>query len=123
MAQITVSVNNQAYTLACDDGEERHLTELVRQIDNRVADVKNDVKSAGEPQLLLMAGLLLADELELANERIQELEEAMAGVKGEFLEAEVPTPPLTRRALNEEKLSGLLESAARRMEDIAARLR
>jgi cell division protein ZapA len=123
MAQITVSVNNQAYTLACDDGEERHLTELVRQIDNRVADVKKDVKSAGEPQLLLMAGLLLADELELANERIQELEEAMAGVKGEFLEAEVPTPPLTRRALNEEKLSGLLESAARRMEDIAARLR
>lgn len=123
MAQITVSVNNQAYTLACDDGEERHLTELVRQIDNRVADVKKDVKSAGEPQLLLMAGLLLADELELANERIQELEEAMAGVKGEFLEAEVPTPPLTRRALNEEKLSGMLESAARRMEDIAARLR
>jgi cell division protein ZapA len=123
MAQITVKVNNQTYTLACDNGEERHLTELAQQIDARVADVKKDVKSAGEPQLLLMAGLLLADELELAGERIQELEEQIAGLKGEFLETDKGQKARTRRALDEEKLSGLLETAARRMEDIAARLR
>lgn len=123
MAQVTVNVNNQAYTLACDDGEEGHLTELAKQIDARIADVKRDVKLAGEPQLLLMAGLLLADELELANERIQELEEAMAGVKGEFLDAEHEPPPSPRNGTDADRLTGLLEKAARRMEDIAARLR
>ncbi len=123
MAQITVTVNNQTYALACDDGEERHLAELAQQIDTRVSDVKKDVKSAGEPQLLLMAGLLLADELELASERIQELEEQIAGLKGEFLDSDKSQKPRPRRAADEEKLSGLLESAARRMEDIAARLR
>ncbi len=123
MAQVTVTVNSQVYTLACDDGEERHLTDMAAQIDKRVADIRKDVKLAGEPQLLLMAGLLLADDLELAGERIQELEEALAGFKGEFLEADKAQTPRTRRAANEEKLSGLLETAARRMEDIAARLR
>lgn len=123
MAQVTVNVNNQVYTLACDDGEEGHLTELAKHIDARILDVKRDVKSAGEPQLLLMAGLLMADELELANERIQELEESLAGVKGEFLDAGSDTPPRARNGVDADRLTGLLEKAARRMEDIAARLR
>ena len=123
MTQVTVNVNNQAYNLACDDGEEGHLIELAKCIDARILDVKRDVKSAGEPKLLLMAGLLLADELELANERIQELEEALAGVKGEFLDADTAAPPRARNGVDADKLTGLLEKAARRMEDIAARLR
>lgn len=123
MTQITVTVNNQHYVLACDDGEEQHLTELAKQIDQRVAEVKKEVKSAAEPQLLLMAALLLADEFELANERIQDLEEQIAGHTGEFLAKDNGQKPRPRRTADEEKLSGLLDSAARRMEDIAARLR
>lgn len=123
MSQITVTVNNQTYALACDDGEEQHLTELARQIDQRVAEVKKEVKAAAEPHLLLMAALLLADEFELANERIQDLEEQIAGHKGEFLEKDNGQKPRSRGTAAEEKLSGLLDSAARRMEDIAARLR
>jgi len=119
MAQVCVTVNGLPYTLACDDGEERHLQDLVRKVDARIADLRREVKSAGENQLLLMAGLLLADELELAQERIQELEETIAGLKGEFLAHE----PARVDAATEDRLAGLLEQAARRMEDIAARLR
>jgi hypothetical protein len=46
-----------------------------------------------------MAGLLLEDDLAMVNERLQDME-----------------------AVDEEKFAALLESAARRMEDIAARL-
>lgn len=123
MAQVVVNVNGQAYTLACDDGEEAHLSELARQVDERVSDIRKDVKSAGEAQLLLMVGLLMADDLILANERIQELEESIAGMKGEFLEPEGELPPKASNGVDEDKLTGLLEKAARRMEVIAARLR
>jgi cell division protein ZapA len=123
MAQVVVNVNNHSYTLACDDGEEAHLTELAGQIDQRVTELRKDVKSAGEQQLLLMSGLLLADELLLANERIQELEETIAGLKGEFLEPDGELPSRQATVVDEDKLTGLLERAARRMEDIAARLR
>ena len=122
MAQVTVKVNGQNFTLACDDGEEAHLTALARQVDARIATIKKDVKSADDKQFMLMAGLLLADELIMANERIQELEETIAGHKGEFLETDGEKPPRVSPAL-EDRLTGMLEKAARRMEDIAARLR
>lgn len=99
MAQVTVTVNGTPYTLACDDGEEHHLTQLAKQFDKRVAEVKKDAKSASDTQLLVMAGLLLEDDLAMVNERLQDME-----------------------AVDEDKFAALLESAARRMEDIAARL-
>jgi cell division protein ZapA len=116
MAQLSLTINGHEYTLACDDGEEAHLIDLARSVEARIADVRREVKSAGQAQYLLMAGLMLADELELARERIQELEETIAGLKGEFLVTEPATA-------TEDRLAGLLEQAARRMEDIAARLR
>ena len=119
MAQVTVTVHGKNYTLACDDGEEEHLTELASQVDRRLAEVKSEVGSAGEAHLLLMAGLLVADDLGLAAERIQELEEELAGLKNEFLGDGKDTP---RSSFDEEKFATLLESAAQRMEDIAGRL-
>jgi cell division protein ZapA len=92
MAHVTVTVNNLSYTLACDDGEEAHLTALARQFDKRVSEVKREARNASEAQLLLMAGLLLEDELDAAD------------------------------LGDEDKFALLLENAARRMEDIAARL-
>ena len=85
MAQVTVTVNNRSYTLACDDGEEAHLIQLAGHIDKRHADLVKDVGPAGDARLMLMASLTLADDLALANERIAELEEELAGLKDESL--------------------------------------
>lgn len=122
MAHVTVTINAKSYTLACDDGEEEHLADLARDIDRRVVKLKADLGQADEARLLLMAGLTAADDLVLANERIQELEEELAGLKNEFLGPESKNATARANAVDEEKLAVLLESAARRMEDIAARL-
>lgn len=122
MAHVTVTINAKSYTLACDDGEEDHLSELARDIDRRVAKLKAELGAGDEPRLLLMAGLLAADDLALANERIQELEEELAGLKNEFMGPESKNATVRANAVDENKLAGLLESAVRRMEDIAARL-
>jgi cell division protein ZapA len=122
MAHVTVTINAKSYTLACDDGEEDHLTELARDIDRRVGKLKAELGSGDEPRLLLMAGLLVADDLALANERVRELEEELAGLKNEFMGPESKNATQRANAFDENKFAGLLESAARRMEDIAARL-
>jgi cell division protein ZapA len=116
MAQVTVIVNDKSYTLACDDGEEEHLTKLAAQIDNRIAELPQDAAKAGDAKLLLMAGLTLADDLMAAHERLAELE---ADLNGNAANARKTA---NGHAYDEEKVAGILESAARRMEDIAGRL-
>ena len=122
MAHVTVTINAKTYNLACDDGEEEHLTKLAREIDRRVVKLKSDLGQGDETRLMLMAGLTVADDLVLSNERIQELEEELAGLKNEFLGPESKNATARAHGFDEDKCATLLESAARRMEDIAGRL-
>ena len=63
MSQITVSVNGRKYDIACDDGQEAHLTRLAQYVDRRVDELIAAVGQVGDARLLVMASLLVADEL------------------------------------------------------------
>jgi len=63
LAQLTVRVNGRDYQIACDDGEEQHLLDLAGFVNRRVGDLVAQVGQVGEARLLLMAALLVADEL------------------------------------------------------------
>lgn len=63
MAQMTVRVNNQNYVLAVRDGDEDRLRALAAHMDENVRNVAQRVGNVGEAHLLLMAGLVVADEL------------------------------------------------------------
>ena len=63
MAQITVSINGREYDIACDDGQENHLIELSKIVDKRVGELTDVIGQVGDARLLVMASLLLADEL------------------------------------------------------------
>jgi cell division protein ZapA len=62
MPLVNVLVNGRAYTIACDDGEEDHLRELGTFVDKRVQELTGSVGQVGDTRLLLMAGLVIADE-------------------------------------------------------------
>ena len=53
MGQVSIQVNGRNYDIACDDGEEEHVHRLGRYVDEKLA----------ESRLLVMAALLIADEL------------------------------------------------------------
>ena len=74
MAQINVTVNGRSYTVGCDDGQERHVENLAEYVDKRVRELAESVGQVGEGRLLLLATLLLADELSDLFERIETLE-------------------------------------------------
>jgi cell division protein ZapA len=63
MAQVSLQINGYGYTLGCGDGEEQHLLTLAADLDRRIQDIKAQVGPSGEARLLLMAALMLADEL------------------------------------------------------------
>jgi cell division protein ZapA len=63
MAQITITVGGREYAVTCRDGEEAHLRKLGTLLDTRAEEARAAVGGVNEARQLLLAGLLLADEL------------------------------------------------------------
>ena len=63
MAQISIRINEQDYKIACDDGQEKHLASLANYLDSKITELVNSVGQVGESRLLVMACLLITDEL------------------------------------------------------------
>ena len=63
MGQVTVQIGGRSYPLACRDGEEAHLAELAGIVESKTSGLTGRLGAMSEPRLLLMAGILVADEL------------------------------------------------------------
>jgi cell division protein ZapA len=63
MAQVAVRINGFSYIVGCEDGQEEHLQAMAAQVDNRVDSIKALGGNSGEVRLLLLASLLMADEI------------------------------------------------------------
>ncbi|MBO6827910.1 MAG: cell division protein ZapA [Sneathiella sp.] len=105
MASVTVKVNGRSYPIICGDGEEEHLIYLSEYVDKKVRDLGKMATSATESQLLLMATLLIADDLSQAYETIDELKEKQGG------EGTSPQIDLEKWADQLEKVADRLENA------------
>ena len=73
MAQVSISINGRAYEIACDDGQEGHVQKLAEHLDDKVQGIAGQAGAVGEQRLLVMAGLMVADELFEAFTRIHAL--------------------------------------------------
>ena len=103
MAQVTVRINGYTYTLGCQDGEEAHLQSMAGEVERRIESIKSTAGQSGEARMLVMASLLMADDL---FEMGKSLRAAQAGLPVEPAPAD---PKLARR----------LGRLARRAEEIA----
>jgi cell division protein ZapA len=99
MAQVTLRINGYSYILGCADGEEDHVHALAADLDRRIDEIKVSTGPSGEARLLLMAALVLSDEL---HDLRKEAEPRDGGDK--------PEPKIGRR----------LRGLAKRAETIAA---
>lgn len=63
MAQIEVRINGRSYPIVCSDGEEEHIGQLAHFLDRTVAELAEKAGQVGDSHLLVMAGLMIADEL------------------------------------------------------------
>ena len=65
MPKVDVSINGRSYAVACDEGQQNRVRELAGMVDSRVKQLigPGPVGGVGETQILVLAGLMLADEL------------------------------------------------------------
>ncbi|WP_376094787.1 cell division protein ZapA [Roseomonas sp. CCTCC AB2023176] len=105
MGQVTVRVGGYSHPVSCEDGQEAHLVSLAAEVDRRIHSVRSMGGQFGESRLLLLAALLLADEV---HDLKIEVAQARAGMPGQS----APDPRLAHR----------LTQVAERIERIAAGL-
>ncbi len=71
MGQVSVAVNGRSFTITCDDGQEPRIRRLAQYVDAKVAEFVGNVGQIGEARLLLLAALVIADELSDADDALQ----------------------------------------------------
>ena len=71
MSQVAVSVNGRSFTITCDDGQEARVRDLAQYVDGKIAEFVGNIGQVGEAKLLLLAALVIADELSDTNEALQ----------------------------------------------------
>ena len=113
MSQLSISVNGRNYTIACDDGQEEHLARLADYLDSRVSELTASLGQLGESNLLLMAGLLIADELADAYAELAALGKQPGATRRDGGQA---------ATIGEAQAAEMLDSLAARIEAVAARL-
>jgi cell division protein ZapA len=102
MGQVSVTLNGRTYRLACGDGEEGRLLELATHVKERVDQLTLEFGQVGYDRLLLMAAILIADELwdtrKALEVQIEEATEMLRQLTDPALQGLVPTSPHAKSA-------------------------
>jgi len=112
MTTVTIEVNKRPYRVNCDQGQEEHLMELGRYIDLRVTQLTDAGVQTSDVNMLLLASLLIADELTDAKNKIDRQEANRGSGKDANGSAEEA----------DKQIAHTLNIVAERIEDIADRL-
>jgi cell division protein ZapA len=113
MAQVSVTIGGRTYRMACDDGQEDHLIKLARELDEKIARLREAFGEVGDTRLTVMAAITISDDLSECRRRIRGLEQEIEGLK----EARIASVERVD-AIERESARGL-DRAAERIERLA----
>ena len=86
MANVSIKFNNKEFLLACEDGQEEHLEELLIQINKKFNNLKNDLGNLGENKLLLITAVKIMDEYYETKKKVDQKKEELKELSNKFKE-------------------------------------
>ena len=86
MANVSIKFNNKEFLLACEDGQEEHLEELLIQINKKFNNLKNDLGNLGENKLLLITAVKIMDEYYETKKRVDQKKDELKNLSDKFKE-------------------------------------
>jgi cell division protein ZapA len=116
MGQVNVTINGRQYRMACDDGQEDHLTRLAEDLDQRIEQLRTDFGEIGDMRLTVMAALIVADELSEQGQRARRIEDEVTALQDARMLV------LDEAKANEAAMAGAFNAAADRIAKLAMRL-
>lgn len=87
MGQVTITLNGRSFRLRCGDGEEARLIALAEHVERKLAGLVAEFGQVGDERLLVMASIMITDELFDARE-------ALAAATGNATDAVADDPSI-----------------------------
>ena len=86
MANVSIKFNNKEFLLACEDGQEEHLEELLIQINKKFNSLKNELGNLGENKLLLITAVKIMDEYYETKKKVDQKKDELNDLSNKFKE-------------------------------------
>jgi cell division protein ZapA len=116
MAQVTVTIDGKAYRMACEEGQEEHLSDLANRFDRYVIHLKDQFGEIGDLRVTVMAGIMIMDEVAEMTRKVSALESELESLRGNR------DTVLAANARTEEALAGVLDDVATSIRGITEKL-
>ncbi|MDH6265572.1 cell division protein ZapA [Rhizobium sp. SG_E_25_P2] len=116
MAQVTVTIDGKSYRMACEEGQEAHLTGLAQNFDHYVIHLKRQFGEIGDLRLTVMAGIMIMDELFEANRARVELQDELDALRKSRDGANASAER------NDAAVAGMISEIAQQVKEISAKL-
>jgi cell division protein ZapA len=116
MSHVSVTINGRQFRMACEDGQEGHVTDLARELDARIERLRAKFGEIGDTRLTVMAALTVADELAEMGLRVKRLEQELAALQ----DARVAAADRAKTA--QAAVAAALAAAAERIENVTRKL-
>lgn len=124
MPELTIKVGNREFVVACQEGEEAFLETAAAVLNAQATSLISQIGRMPESKMLLMSGLLLADRVAAAEDKMRMAETDLARLKSEITALKsapaktVPVPTVPQDVLeNLAELSAQAEAVADNLEE------
>ena len=88
MPDVDIHIGGRTFQVACQEGEESYLHSAAGMLDREAAVLVDQIGRIPEARMLLMAGLMLADRTAASEDKVTELEAALANRDARIAELE-----------------------------------
>jgi cell division protein ZapA len=109
MPHVNVTIDGKPYRMACEEGQEDYLQNLAKDLDRRIADLRGRFTDITESRLLVMAALMLSDEL---SEKTRLLDESQSS------RLDVGAAGSDRARATQNAIAAALDAASERIERV-----
>jgi cell division protein ZapA len=116
MSQVTVTINGRQFRMACEDGQETHLSRLAQDLDQRIEKLRVKFGEIGDVRLTVMAALTVADELAETGGKLRKIEEEIDALQ------EARAASAERAIATQAAVAAALNAAAERIERVTRAL-
>ena len=97
MPEVEIRIGGRAFEVFCQDGEEHYLHAAAKMLDAEAEVLAGQIGRLPEARMLLMAGLMLADKTAGLEDKLREVQAALAEKEAHLAQiAARPAPPPER---------------------------